>query len=253
MIRRPIQRSVWVLLILNVLVLGVVILDWRADQVRQMSGSGEGLFLDSTREIMVARPNQNVDSASKTVQAFLEPPIDESFEAAVLPVKVAGIQSSLNVGCVLIGPFSQDESARIEALNLDIAASSWLTEGLAEQRRLIAGPEEYRVYAGPAESLNAAYQMLKDFRSQGLDSFVLTNGRLAKSVSLGVFSSYAAAERFVKTVPVAKQASLTIDSPGQADVIRYLRLEGAEADRIPVLQASGLMGASVLRKSCPEA
>ena len=141
----------------------------------------------------------------------------------------------------------------MEALNLDIAASSWLTEGLAEQRRLIAGPEEYRVYAGPAESLNAAYQMLKDFRSQGLDSFVLTNGRLAKSVSLGVFSSYAAAERFVKTVPVAKQASLTIDSPGQADAIRYLRLEGAEADRIPVLQASGLMGPSVLRKSCPEA
>ena len=120
MIKRPIQRSVWVLLILNVLVLGVVILDWRADQVRQMSGSGEGLFLDSTREIMVARPNQNVDSASKTVQAFLKPPIDESFEAAVSPVKVAGIQSSLNVGCVLIGPFSQDESARIEALNLDI-------------------------------------------------------------------------------------------------------------------------------------
>ena len=110
-----------------------------------MSGSGEGLFLDSTREIMVARPNQNVDSASKTVQAFLKPPIDESFEAAVSPVKVADIQSSLNVGCVLIGPFSQDESARIEALNLDIAASSWLTEGLAEQRRLIAGPEEYRV------------------------------------------------------------------------------------------------------------
>ena len=104
----------------------------------------------------------------KTVQAFLEPPIDESFEAAVSPVKVADIQSSLNVGCVLIGPFSQDESARIEALNLDIAASSWLTEGLAEQRRLIAGPEEYRVYAGPAESLNAAYQMLKDFRESGI-------------------------------------------------------------------------------------
>ena len=59
MIKRPIQRSVWVLLILNVLVLGVVILDWRADQVRQMSGSVQGSSIDPTREIMVARPNKN--------------------------------------------------------------------------------------------------------------------------------------------------------------------------------------------------
>ena len=46
MIKRPIQRSVWVLLILNVLVLGVVTLDWRADQVRQMSGSVQGAGID---------------------------------------------------------------------------------------------------------------------------------------------------------------------------------------------------------------
>ena len=72
MIKRPIQRSVWVLSDIKRLGPWSVYLDWRADQVRQMSGSVQGLPLIPTREIMVARPNQNSDSAIKTVLCWLE-------------------------------------------------------------------------------------------------------------------------------------------------------------------------------------
>ena len=252
MIKRPIQRSVWVLLILNVLVLGVVTLDWRADQVRQMSGSVQGLAIDTTREVTVVRPDQNSDLALKTVLAASEPKIDGSLEA-VSAVKAGNIERSATAECVLIGPFSREEYARIEALKLGIPTSGWMVAGLAEPGRVVDGPLEYRVYAGPAESLSAAYQLLKDFRDQGLDSFVLTDGPLAKSVSLGVFSSFGAAERFVKTIPLADQASVAIYSPGQADVVRYLRLKGASTERVNALQAAGLMRPGVVRKSCTDA
>jgi hypothetical protein len=251
MIKRPIQRSVWVLLILNVLVLGVVTLDWRADQVRQMSGSVQGAGIDPTREIMVEPPNQNSDSALKTVLAASEPKMDGSFKATS-EVKAGNIELNASAECVLIGPFSQEEYASIEALKLGIPTSGWVVAGLTELRRVVDGPLEYRVYAGPTESLNAAYQLLKDFRDQGLDSFVLTDGPLAKSVSLGVFSSYGAAERFVKTISRAEQASLAIHSPGQADVVRYIRFKGAEIERVNALQATGLLRPGVVRKSCSE-
>ena len=80
----------------------------------------------------------------------------------------------------------------------------------------------------------------------------MTDGPLAKSVSLGVFSSYGAAERFVKVIPVADQASLAIHSAILSDVISYLQLADAEIDWIEALQEAGLMAPTVSRKSCPE-
>ena len=76
-----------------------------------------------------------------------------------------------------------------------------------------------------------------------MGSFVLADGPLAKTVALGVFSSFSAAERVVQTVSVAELARLVIYSPSQADVTTYLRLKGAETGKIRVLQASGAYAA----------
>ena len=178
MIKRPIQRSVWVLLILNVLVLGVVTLDWRADQVRQMNGSGKGLAIDPAREIMVERPNQTSDLVVKAAMAESEPAGSASFGAASSLEAVVDLQSAIKT-CVLLGPFSEDERAKIDALKPGIPADNWVTEEFTESKLALDGPPEFRVYAGPFESLNAAYQLLKEFRDQGVDSFVMTDGPLA--------------------------------------------------------------------------
>ena len=252
MIKRPIQRSVWVLLILNVLVLAVVTLDWRADQVRQMNGSGKGLAIDPAREIMVERPNQTSDLVDKAALAESEPAGSAFFGVASSLEAVVDLQSAIKT-CVLLGPFSEDERARIDALKPPgIPADNWVTEEFSASKLVRDGPPEFRVYAGPFETLNAAYQLLKEFRDQGVDSFVMTDGPLAKSVSLGVFSSYGAAERFVKVVPVANQASLAIHSASLSDVISHLQLVDAEIDWIKALQEAGLMAPTVSRKSCPE-
>lgn len=252
MIKRPIQRSVWVLLILNALVLGVVTLDWRADQVRQINGSVQGLAVDPAREIIVARPNQNLGLAVETAPAKSEPAVGGTFGVALSSLEAVDLQRGVSAECMVIGPFSKDERAKIGTLKLGIPAGRWETAGLVVKQAAQDAPAEYRVYAGPAESLNAAYELRKDFREEGLDSFVLTDGPLAKSVSLGVFSSFGAAERFIAAVPVPERAGLAIHSPGQSGVLSNLRLVGAETDWIIALQAAGLMAPAVLRKACPE-
>ena len=251
MIKREFQRAIWVLLVLNVLILGVVVVDWRADQVRQMSGSVQGLASDSVREIMVAPASQSLDAVAPAVLIEPQPSIDASSAAAPQPLAGADVVPSLNVECVLIGPFSAGERAKVVALNTNITASSWVTETLALPQRVADAVSGHRVYVGPAESLNAAYQLRKALRDQGLDSFVMTDGPLAKSVSLGVFSSYGAAKRFVAAAPVAEQAKLAIHSPNQPVVVSYLRLVGENTEWVDALQAEGLMTPAIGRKVCP--
>lgn len=250
MIKRQFKRTVWILLILNVLILGVVVVDWRADQVRQMSGSVQSLAGDSVREILVAPANQSLAAVS-TMAADTQSPSDAPLAAAPPKVGGADVVPSLNVECVLTGPLSAGERAKIEAFNTSITASSWVTSALAQPQRAADAVSEYRVYAGPTESLNAAYQELKGFRDQGFDSFVITDGPLAKSVSLGVFSSYGAAKRFIAVMPVSEQARLAINSPSQPVAPNYLRLVGAQTEWLCALQAAGLLTSSIGRKACP--
>ena len=256
MIKRPIQRSVWVLLILNALALVVVTLDWRADQVRLMSGSVQGLTMDPGNEIMIARPIQG--SASVIETPLPESPLVDSPPVMKTPLGTTSSPaeavnlSPIMPDCVRIGPFSEDQRARISDIKPDIPSRVWMTQGPTESKLAIDDSLAFRVYAGPADSLNAAYQLLKGFRDQGFDSFVLTDGPLARSVSLGVFSSYASAERFVNAIPVAERASLAIHSPDQSNDTSYLQLRGAEIDWIDALEAAGLMAPTVSQKPCSE-
>ena len=250
------QRLVWVLLTLNVLILMVVIQDWRADQVRQMSGSVQGLASGKVREIVVvARDTGELDrkglvsvgaeNAIVTDSSVDEPVLTDSFQAG--PVET---MPQLTLDCDLIGPFTAPQRLKIASLTLDMTAATWITKEIPRPRPTLGKALEYRVYTGPAESLEAAYQARKYFRNQGLDSYVMTDGPLAQGISLGVFSSLGAAERFIGQLSVSEQ--LKISAPVQGRVDYYLRLVGG-ADRAEILRQADLLTPSVGRKPCGSA
>ena len=91
--------------------------------------------------------------------------------------------------CISVGPFpdlfvGQDAVDRINAIKL-----------LVEMKALdvMTGESDYRVMMRPAASLQGAFRKLRELKSQGIDSYVITQGDDALSISLGVFSTEDAA------------------------------------------------------------
>jgi hypothetical protein len=58
----------------------------------------------------------------------------------------------------------------------------------------IAGGSDYRVLIPPAKSPQDAYRKLRELKSSDIDSYVITQGPNELGISLGLFSSLAAAE-----------------------------------------------------------
>jgi len=91
--------------------------------------------------------------------------------------------------CTALGPFSsitkgQMVLERLEALEVSV-----------ELRAIdkIMGEFDYRVMIAPAVSLEVAFRKLRELQSQDIDSYVITKGKNALGISLGVFSNPGAA------------------------------------------------------------
>ena len=59
---------------------------------------------------------------------------------------------------------------------------------------VITGENDYRVMMPRSASLQGAFRKLRELKSQGINSYVITQGEEALSISLGVFSTRVAAD-----------------------------------------------------------
>jgi len=98
--------------------------------------------------------------------------------------------------CVGLGPFgnvisSQGVAERLRAVgrDVDITAVDTLT-----------GESDYRIVMPPLSSQQEAFRRLRELKSRGIDSFVITKGLDAQGLSLGVFSSNGDAEDYRQTL-----------------------------------------------------
>jgi hypothetical protein len=103
------------------------------------------------------------------------------------PMTTLGEESG---SCDVIGPFvdiflGQNAADRINAVKL-----------MVEMKALdvMTGESDYRVMLPRSASLQGAFRKLRELKSQGIDSYVITQGADALSISLGVFSTKGAAD-----------------------------------------------------------
>lgn len=92
--------------------------------------------------------------------------------------------------CLALGPFSNlfDGQAVVERLeSLDISAELRAVDQST-------GENDYRVMIPPMPSLQDAFRKLRELKSRDVDSYVITQGKDALGISLGVFSTLEAAQ-----------------------------------------------------------
>lgn len=92
--------------------------------------------------------------------------------------------------CVVVGPFAdvfsgQDALEQLSALDLTLELKAV---------DVAAGGNDYRVLIPPASSPEEAFRKLRELQASDIDSYVITQGPQALGISLGVFSTAAAAE-----------------------------------------------------------
>jgi len=91
--------------------------------------------------------------------------------------------------CIGVGPFSdlfagQAVVEQLVSIDLDVQLKA------VDQ---LVGQSDYRIMIPPAPTLQDAFRKLRELKSQNIDSYVITQGKDALGISLGVFSSETAA------------------------------------------------------------
>lgn len=169
------MRNIFItLLLLNIAYFAYkTLLDQRAEPVaiaRSSVAAAESIYLLSE--------NANSDIRNKELELIINNPVRD------VGSNEGGIEK-----CLAVGPFpdifmSQGVADRLLALGIsvEVKAVDLKTE-----------LNDYRVMIPPAQSLQSAFRKLRELKSQGIDSYVITQGAGALSISLGVFSTEQAA------------------------------------------------------------
>lgn len=101
------------------------------------------------------------------------------------------LPETLTTDCKAVGPFS---SVTLAQAALERLESLDYTVELRALDRL-TGEHDFRVMIPPAASLEEAFRRLRELQSRKIDSYVITQGRDALGISLGVYSIASAAEK----------------------------------------------------------
>ena len=219
------------LIVVNALALMVVVADWRRQEVRRMESSliNQGPASIPTIELLEFDPQEQKAPSDSIVAQGSEPVDGEYLSVEEAKVEIAEgpdePPSSLDpvMSCLIFGPFSVAQQARMELSATPTMTAQWV--GISPLGRSVANdssiPEGYRVYVSPRKSLEAAYELLKVFRSQGFDSYVMTEGVYARGISLGVFSSEFAAQKLLGQLSprLRSYAKVGEASPEQRDAM----------------------------------
>lgn len=92
-------------------------------------------------------------------------------------------------GCVVLGPVDTYDVA--EALAVRIRHDGG--QALVQDRDILSRPD-YVVHVEPSASRDLAMRTLRELKNQAIDGQVISDGRLANAVSVGVFGLLAPAE-----------------------------------------------------------
>jgi hypothetical protein len=140
----------------------------------------------------------------------MRPVVDENAAVGTPSIELlseTGIDDrSKQMGDIVSNPLvsSAEGAGQCEALGpfLDIVSSQEVLErlsGLDDATLLRAvdeptGEYDFRVMLPPAVSLEEAFRKLRELQNQNIDSYVISKGKEALAISLGVFSTREAAE-----------------------------------------------------------
>jgi len=163
-----------------------------------------------------------------------------------------GAESADTDQCTALGPISDifaAESMVQQAAALDLAA---------EMRAIDepTGETEYRVLIPPANSIAEAFRKLRELKSLGVDSYIITQGEQALGISLGLFSTLDAAES-LRAARARQGYSAEIDELPQVErqFWVYDPLGEATGPRLDAWRslAAEMPGAGLETRACPEA
>ena len=138
-------------------------------RVKQVSGDG-------VQAIYLLNENSNAEIRKQELDFIIKNPLLSRRDA----------KSEL---CIGVGPFSdlfagQAAVEQLIAINLEVQLTA------VDQ---MVGRSDYRLMIPPARTLQDAFRKLRELKSQNIDSYVMTQGKDALGISLGVFSSDALA------------------------------------------------------------
>ena len=130
-----------------------------------------------------------------------------------------------NVGqklCEMVGPFSADDelNAFVERLaSLDIRSSL--------KNVSVSAGKGYWVILGPLKTREQAYSKLRELQSGKIDSFLIPDGELANSISLGFFTSAEKAEIHKKRLAL-KKVDATIVERERTNDQKWVLIDGED-------------------------
>ena len=204
----PNNQLIRLLVVVNLLAVAVFIFQWRADKVNALSSSNKDrvgllhksirLVSETRRDAAVTRKSGDVAGATQLVRSGN---LAESVSDPITDDPV----------CIMLGPYFSLSNA------ISAADSAGLDDDWIGSEDFTDDKVDYRVYIAPASSIEEAYRTFKLLRSNSIDSFVMTDGELARGISLGVFSNRESAERF------RRQSSLIVYNPVVAPISRIQR------------------------------
>ncbi len=100
------------------------------------------------------------------------------------------LPETLTTDCKAVGPFSSVTLAQAALERLESLDHTVELRALDQ----LSGEHDYRVMIPPVASLEGAFRQLREFQSRSIDSYVITQGKDALGISLGVYSNASAAE-----------------------------------------------------------
>lgn len=138
-------------------------------RVKQVSSSG-------VQAIYLLNENSNSEIREQELEFIIKNPLRSETDE----------QSEM---CLGIGPFTdlfagQSVAEQFKALDLNVELKA-IDE--------LMGQSDYRIMIPPASTLQDAFRKLRELKSQNIDSYVITQGKDSLGISLGVYSSQAAA------------------------------------------------------------
>ena len=142
---------------------------------------GSGFEQKGTRALFLLEDSQRGNKS--TLVAVMEQP---TLVAAADELK----------SCMGLGPFENIISAQDVAERLK--AIGYTVEMTAVDKP--TGESDYRLVMPPLSSRQEVFRRHREFKSRGIDSFVITKGVDAQGISLGVFSSNGGAEDYRQRV-----------------------------------------------------
>ncbi len=185
----------WIFITLVLINLGYFGFHYLYDDSQRPAKIAINGFEEDVELIYLLSENSNDSLQKQEMDLVITNPVREAIEG--------------DKNCLAIGPFSdlvsgQNVSDRLSAVDLSVELKAI---------DKATGENDYRVMIPPVSSLQEAFRKLRELKFQDIDSYVITQGKDALGISLGVYSSVDAASRMQTELKDAGYETDIVDIP----------------------------------------